>query len=78
MAAGQIAAPGAAAGPCVQDCEHRDCALTRAMAESICRLCGDAIGYDTRFYEEDPGGYVHALCYEESLIAAGSKPKGGK
>lgn len=54
-------------GPCEDvGCGHRDCKATRAMAESICRLCEQPIGYDVRFYHDNKneGQWVHAFCLE--------------
>jgi hypothetical protein len=62
MAAGQLSRPGTAYGPCADPCQHTDCAATRRMADSLCRLCRTAIGYETWFYQEESGGYVHATC----------------
>lgn len=61
-------------GPCVEPCEHRDCAETRRMAESICSICGQEIGYETRFYREpdqdSPNKLVHAICLEGQVREA--------
>jgi hypothetical protein len=59
MAAGQLPRPGTEYGPCADPCAHTDCAATRAMAASPCRVCGQEIGYDTGFYREDSGTLVH-------------------
>lgn len=76
MAAGTLAAPATEYGPCEGSCSHTDCAATRRMASTDCRLCGKPIGYETRFYDETPAGpwpppaereLVHAACLEESL-----------
>ena len=66
MAAISWAAPGAIVngeevGPCVEPCEHRDCALTRADALKPCKDCGDPIGYERLFYIKDDGE-IHATC----------------
>lgn len=53
MAASALAKPGTDAGPCNGVCEHRDCAITRGMAEADCAICGEKIGYDVRFYTQD-------------------------
>lgn len=72
MAAGMLPLPGTEYGPCVSACEHRDCAATRTTAESVCPLCGDPIGYETRYYVlswdavvegEDPAP-VHGVCVD--------------
>ena len=59
--------PGTKVGPCVDECEHIDCAKTRAMAESKCSICGEEIGYEQGFYAEDGerGELVHAVCAQE-------------
>ncbi len=56
--------PGTNAGPCAKNCKHIDCAETRNMAASTCRLCGEAIGYDHPFYNDDqsPTHLVHTKC----------------
>ena len=71
MAAGTLQKPGTTHGPCVVACQHKDCAATRAMAESVCRYCETAIGYETRFYSNAPEpGYCHADCAEVAAEAA--------
>ena len=76
MAAGRIPAPGSDLGPCAEPCAHPDCAASRAQAASRCHNCGDAIGYDTRYYTlvtittregPDKRHYVHADCEEDSI-----------
>jgi len=58
MAAGYLPAPGKRnqfneeIGPCVEPCEHTDCAATRRMAKTICPHCGKPIGYETGFYQD--------------------------
>lgn len=69
MAAGTIPEPGKVVrgveiGPCVDDCDHTDCKQSREMAETECPICGDAIGYETPFYDRD-GVLVHAACAED-------------
>ena len=67
MAAGKLDKPGTKYGPCKSECGHIDCAKTRSMAQSVCTICGVAIGYDTRFYLSQtlPDRYDHAICREE-------------
>lgn len=73
MAAGMLSSPGTEYGPCENDCDHRDCAATRTMAATVCRICKVQIGYDRRFYSEgDPAkmvrrGLVHAVCLHEEI-----------
>jgi hypothetical protein len=61
MAAGSLPAPGTKHGPCMEACQHRDCQLTREDAAEICIICGEPIGYNRRFYQEEQGK-VHSLC----------------
>lgn len=79
MAAISLASPGTKYGPCKAPCQHRDCAATRLMAESICRLCGKPIGYDTRCYADpdspDPLASVHASCLEDAIEAERTQKK---
>lgn len=78
MAAGRLQKPGSAHGPCVGDCEHTDCALTRRMIGTLCGICGRPIGYDVRFYDEE-GELFHADCIERRLeekAAPGTRPPG--
>ena len=63
--AGIIGRPGTRNGPCIAKCNHKDCDASRQQAASICWLCEKPVGFDTRFYAAD-GGFVHALCLEES------------
>lgn len=66
MAAGRLPKPGSEYGPCVERCEHRDCAANRAQAQSPCRICGEPIGYERPFFQESDSGQplvlAHALC----------------
>ncbi len=67
MAAGRLAAPGTEFGPCVDKCEHRDCAATVRTANAICHHCDEPIGWDSGFFAEDDGSYVHELCELEAI-----------
>lgn len=49
MAAGTLPIPGTEYGPCLDQCDHVDCAQIRAMADAICPMCRQPIGYDRRF-----------------------------
>jgi hypothetical protein len=72
MAAGILAKPGTDPGPCKGECHHRDCAETRRMAASTCRICGKPIGYERRFYrapDGPPGALLHAICLEDEVDA---------
>lgn len=57
---------GSKYGPCNVPCQHKDCALTRAMSRSTCRYCDKPIGYGNRFYDDPVSRdqYVHAYCLE--------------
>ncbi len=66
MAYSFLSAPGEKNGPCEGSCEHEDCAWTRGVAESLCPLCDNPIGYGERFYQpEKDGPYVHYDCEME-------------
>jgi hypothetical protein len=67
MAASALPKPGSKYGPCETDCEHRDCAATREMADHNCVGCGDKIGYEIRFYRDDDGDLIHMVCAEENI-----------
>ena len=76
MAAGVLPKIGTKYGPCEGECQHKDCALNRKMAEAPCKICGEPIGYDTRFYNVgDSNGLdlTHALCEEERIEAKQAK-----
>lgn len=66
MAAAQpLPAPGTEYGPCARGCSHRDCESTRAMANTLCRTCGEPIGYSSWWYQEstDEGRLMeHQMC----------------
>lgn len=66
MAAGTLPVPGSQYGPCLEVCEHRDCAQTRQMAATLCVDCSQPIGYDRAFYQrsDDWRFLVHAYCAE--------------
>lgn len=68
MAAGRLPLPGTKLGPCVEPCQHKDCAANRRMAVGLCRFCNAVIGYETRFYKDpdadDAYVNVHARCLE--------------
>jgi hypothetical protein len=58
--------PGTEAGPCKNECKHRDCASSRADADSRCHHCGQPIGYGNPYYQtkaaDGSGRLVHAEC----------------
>lgn len=59
-------APGTQYGPCIGECEHKDCAQSRYDATKVCRICGQVIGWEAKvmFEGEDKREYgiVHAVC----------------
>lgn len=72
MAAGRLPEPGTSYGPCMGACSHRDCAETRTMAGTSCRICRDPIGYGSPFYHEGdqkarPFVLSHASCLEDEI-----------
>jgi hypothetical protein len=69
MAASALPRPGSKYGPCVEQCIHRDCAETRAMAERNCTGCAEEIGYERAFYRDDSGDLIHATCAEQVLAS---------
>lgn len=74
MAAGSLPAPGTEFGPCEnEECGHADCRQIRIEAGAICHHCGDAIGYERRFYSTEDG-LVHAVCEEEAIDAEPPEP----
>lgn len=66
MAAGILSNPGTESGPCEKPCQHVDCAETRRMASSRCRLCRASIGYGRQFFIEGVE-LVHVLCLFREL-----------
>lgn len=74
MAAGALPPPGSEYGPCETECKHTDCAATRREAAEVCDECHKPIGYDRRFFIENPWpagasvphrSYVHEVCAYE-------------
>jgi hypothetical protein len=68
---------GDRSGPCVEACEHRDCAASRSTAAAKCQRCGEAIGFGVRFYTIKGSELVHehAACAEraaDEALAAGA------
>jgi hypothetical protein len=66
MAAGTLSAPGSRYGPCLEPCQHKDCAHTRAMASQLCITCGKPIGYEVAFFNAGAGDWK-SLQHEECL-----------
>jgi len=70
MSSTYLSMPGEKFGPCKKACKHRDCAQTRKMAETPCRICSEPIGYDRHFYQEqDWKVLVHEVCLVEEIEA---------
>lgn len=65
MAAVHLSPPGSQYGPCAEACGHTDCAATRAWAETPCIECREPIGYDRRFFQDEPGKPFHMACMPE-------------
>lgn len=67
MSAAYLASISDIQGPCSDECQHLDCAETRAMAAKMCRLCDNQMGFGVFFYsdpEGQDGDIVHASCLE--------------
>jgi hypothetical protein len=45
------------------------------MAQAVCQLCQEAIGYEVAFYNDYHLGLVHRLCYLRT-IAEGAQDNG--
>jgi len=58
----KLPGPGTRLGPCLPDCDHRDCALTGLQAASLCRECKEPIGYERRFFFLTHEVLEHVLC----------------
>ena len=70
MASSYIPTPGTSVGPCEVSCAHRDCAQSRKMAATLCRICNLAIGYEKHYFQEKNWTVlVHAVCAEEEVQA---------
>lgn len=83
MAAGYLPEPGKVderegwqLGPCVEPCDHTDCASTRAMADQACPHCGDPIGYEVAYFDvsaDDQRSHsmlAHARCVYQHEFAS--------
>jgi hypothetical protein len=76
MAYSVLSPIGSPGGPCEDPrCGHTDCAWTRTVAVSPCRLCGKPIGYETPFNRErqDDGSetFVHFACLWDEVEGRG-------
>ena len=62
-------APGTEFGPCLEEsCGHVDCGESRALAAIQCALCGEPIGYDKRFFQNDNWKTLtHLLCVMKGI-----------
>lgn len=68
MAIGYLPEPGTKYGPCLDPCEHVDCAATRRDLERPCAKCGEPIGLRGYYVSDDSGrGMEHAVCLEEAI-----------
>lgn len=54
--------PGTESGPCLEDCQHTDCAQQRKDAASTCVYCWKLIGYGTAVYFIGPHQLAHRNC----------------
>ena len=61
MSASMIPEPGTEIGPCVDECEHEDCAFYREMAAITCAICGEPLGFGVMFFR-DPDESFHSSC----------------
>lgn len=62
--------------PCTATCanpKHPECAHSRALAASPCRLCGDHLGYARLLVREGAQVYSHAECVDKAHKAAVAK-----
>lgn len=64
MAYSTLPAPGDDDATCPEPCKHLDCQANRRVAEHVCRLCGEPIGFGVKFcldpYRLD--GEIHFVC----------------
>jgi hypothetical protein len=64
-----LASPGSRYGPCQTDCIHPRCKRSRRAAATICRQCGQEIGYNVN-HIADPakaGALVHSKCQPDAV-----------
>ena len=52
---------------CEKECSHTDCAATRKMVNSLCKICKEPVRSGQKFYSEDFVGFTHALCEMENV-----------
>ena len=67
MAPGTLPTPGKMdngemIGPCLEECIHIDCVMTKKMAASKCANCGEVIGYEVLFFTNPDKSLVHNVC----------------
>jgi hypothetical protein len=65
-----IAKPGSTWGPCLEPCDHYDCAANRYTAAQPCAACGEPIGFDTPYFFTIAGEPKHLACLERSTANA--------
>lgn len=62
-----VVLPPGAGGHCKSDCEHHECAFERQIAGSVCKLCGELIGY-SRVYTFFRIGLAHLDCHAVVIL----------
>lgn len=72
MAGGTLPTPGKIVngeeiGPCLEECIHVDCVMTRKQAATKCANCGEVIGYEVLFFENPDKSLVHNVCEAEMI-----------
>jgi hypothetical protein len=81
MASVTIPKPGTRLGPCLEYCQHKDCADHRKSAGALCVFCRKPIGYNVPMaYHALDGAEAHWACIEENQerMDAKSLAEGGK
>ena len=58
----QLPRPGSDVGPCLEKCEHIDCARIRRDATTECSVCGHPIGYEIPYVADAICGIAHYGC----------------
>jgi hypothetical protein len=67
MAFGFLPRPGTNLGPCTDDCDHTDCAHTKAQAATLCPYCKEQIGFERAFCNNSDGEISHLACLEDHI-----------
>ena len=66
-----IARPGKVGGPCRRmHCNSETCAAWRREAETLCSICNEPIGYDTRYLNETGDEEFAQLVLTHEICAA--------